>query len=143
MQNGVTVEPTDHKAVSAAILEIILNKDGRWTRYSASGIRNILAYSWPSHCIKYLDHIETLISHESAKTAPHKLARGGGRHSMDYVGAAMHDLLEGTPGSGGRAKVCRVQSAILCFHSAIPHGPAVVFYLPWHTCMRAPLVCRF
>lgn len=55
----MTVEPTDHKAVSSAILEIILNKD-RWTRFSQSGVRNILAYSWPSHCIKYLDHVETL-----------------------------------------------------------------------------------
>jgi hypothetical protein len=57
MQNGKLVEPTDSKATAQAILDIILNKD-RWQRYSSNGIKNILAYSWPSHCIQYLKNIE-------------------------------------------------------------------------------------
>ena len=59
MQNGIIVEPTDHKAVADAILAIMLNKD-KWQKYSVNGNKNILAYSWPSHCIKYLDHIEAI-----------------------------------------------------------------------------------
>lgn len=63
MQNGKLVEPTDHAAVSAAILDIVLDKN-TWHRYSTNGNKNILAYSWPSHCIKYLEELERLIQGE-------------------------------------------------------------------------------
>jgi hypothetical protein len=53
LQNGKLVEPTDSKATAQAILDIILDKN-KWQRYSSHGIKNILAYSWPSHCIRYL-----------------------------------------------------------------------------------------
>lgn len=51
------MEPTDSKATAQAILDIILDKN-KWQRYSNNGIKNILAYSWPSHCIRYLKLID-------------------------------------------------------------------------------------
>ena len=57
LQNGKLVEPTDSKRTAQAILDIILDKS-KWQRYSNNGIRNILAYSWPSHCIRYLKQID-------------------------------------------------------------------------------------
>lgn len=57
LQNGKLVEPTDSKATAQAILDIILDKN-KWQRYSTNGIKNILAYSWPSHCIRYLKQID-------------------------------------------------------------------------------------
>jgi hypothetical protein len=57
LQNGKLVEPTDSRATAQAILDIILDKN-KWQRYSTHGIKNILAYSWPSHCIRYLKLID-------------------------------------------------------------------------------------
>ena len=101
MQNGKLVEPTDSAAVSAAILDIVLNKD-TWHRYSTNGNRNILAYSWPSHCIKYLEELERLIQGEGEPGA-HGHGHGTGRLqrrlpsrlSFEQVGHDLGDTMTG------------------------------------------------
>jgi sucrose-phosphate synthase len=58
LHNGILVEPTDYKAVGDAILKVLT--DGMlWDEFSSSGVNNIHAYSWPSHCVKCLEAIET------------------------------------------------------------------------------------
>ena len=73
LQNGKLVEPTDSKATAQAILDIILDKN-KWQRYSTNGIKNILAYSWPSHCIRYLKQIDEL-SREADQTTGQGITR--------------------------------------------------------------------
>jgi glycosyltransferase involved in cell wall biosynthesis len=58
LSNGVLVDPTDQRAVSDALLKL-LTDPGLWEQYAVAGRENIHAYSWPSHCIKCLNAIET------------------------------------------------------------------------------------
>ena len=117
MQNGIIVEPTDHKAVSTAILEVMLHKD-KWAKYSANGNKNILAYSWPSHTIKYLDHIETILLREKEALRKGPSRKGTqGRHSMDQMGAAVHEYL-GEMAQTGQAVVRHSALLSHCFPSA-------------------------
>lgn len=58
LHHGVTVDPTDPDAVAAALLKILTNP-ATWDDMSSSGVKNIMAYSWPSHCKKYLESIES------------------------------------------------------------------------------------
>ncbi|KAL4458202.1 hypothetical protein ABPG75_013067 [Micractinium tetrahymenae] len=57
LHHGVVVDPTDADAVAAALLRI-LTAPSTWDDMSTSGVKNIMAYSWPSHCKKYLESIE-------------------------------------------------------------------------------------
>eukprot|EP00892_Ulva_mutabilis_P007983 jgi/Ulvmu1/5557/UM023_0093.1 len=94
LKNGKIVEPTDGKAVAQAILDIIIKTD-KWNRYSAAGIKNILAYSWPSHCIRYLKVIQTHRDDDGGGTGGSTLARvltqSRLRHSIDDSVAAAID----------------------------------------------------
>lgn len=93
LQNGKIVEPTDSKAVAHAIKDIIVKKD-TWSRYSNNGIKNILAYSWPSHCIRYLKMIQTHRDDDSGGgggTLPRVLTQSRLRHSIDDSIAAAID----------------------------------------------------
>ncbi|KAI3435641.1 hypothetical protein D9Q98_001699 [Chlorella vulgaris] len=57
LHHGVTVDPTDPDAVALALLRILTNPQ-TWDDMSGNGVKNIMAYSWPSHCKKYLEAIE-------------------------------------------------------------------------------------
>lgn len=57
LKNGILVEPTDATAVADALLRMLTNA-ATWEDYSSSGVANINAYSWSSHCIKCLNAIE-------------------------------------------------------------------------------------
>ncbi|KAF5837580.1 hypothetical protein DUNSADRAFT_4151 [Dunaliella salina] len=57
LHNGVLVEPTDVAAIRDSLISIITSAKS-WEQYSESGRRNITAYSWPSHCARYLHTIE-------------------------------------------------------------------------------------
>lgn len=122
-QNGKIVEPTDSKAVAAAILDIIIKTD-KWNRYSCNGIKNILAYSWPSHCIRYLKTIQT---HRDADSGS---GGGGGgltrvltqsrlRHSIDDSLAALTDVediidVRKTGDLAARMRVRLLRECMLC-----------------------------
>jgi hypothetical protein len=118
LQNGKLVEPMKSQEAGAAILDIVLNKE-KWHRFSNNGIRNILAYSWPSHCIKYLDELEKLVHIEDPQVRAIS-RRPPARHSFDAVGAAVYEHLDGIVSGDTR----RVRSSIsdcqngttLCIH---------------------------
>lgn len=55
--NGILVDPTKEDKVAEALLELLTN-NSTWDRYSSSGVTNINAYSWSSHCMKCLSAIE-------------------------------------------------------------------------------------
>jgi hypothetical protein len=90
LQNGKLVDPLDLHAVGAAITDIILNKE-QWNKFSNNGVKNILAYSWPSHCIKYLDQLEKRIQVEDPQPRHILQRRSSSQHNFDAVGAALYD----------------------------------------------------
>ncbi|KAF6252365.1 hypothetical protein COO60DRAFT_1287118 [Scenedesmus sp. NREL 46B-D3] len=57
LKNGILVEPTDANAVADALLKLLTNPT-TWEEYASSGVTNINAYSWTSHCIKCLNAVE-------------------------------------------------------------------------------------
>lgn len=58
LKNGVLVDPTNPHEIAEALLKILTNAQ-LWDDLSTSGVNRINAYSWPSHCVKYLKEIET------------------------------------------------------------------------------------
>jgi hypothetical protein len=122
VQNGKLVEPTDSKATAQAILDIILDKN-RWQRYSTNGIKNILAYSWPSHCIRYLKLIDeysrednpmpglnrmlTVHRKRNSDTQLEAVEAGSAFVESDLMIASGEDLADREPGSVsfGRSRV--------------------------------------
>jgi len=60
--NGLLVDPTDTKAIGAALRKIITDKEA-WEAYSKNGIMNVRNhYTWESHAKAYDKNISTLIS---------------------------------------------------------------------------------
>lgn len=57
LSNGILVDPTKEDKVAEALLEL-LTSSATWDKYSASGVTNINAYSWSSHCMKCLSAVE-------------------------------------------------------------------------------------
>lgn len=57
LKNGILVDPTDADAVADALLKLLTNPT-TWEEYASSGVTNINAYSWTSHCIKCLNAVE-------------------------------------------------------------------------------------
>uniref|UniRef100_A0A383W8H5 sucrose-phosphate synthase n=1 Tax=Tetradesmus obliquus TaxID=3088 RepID=A0A383W8H5_TETOB len=57
LKNGILVDPTDADAVADALLKLLTHPT-TWEEYASSGVTNINAYSWTSHCIKCLNAVE-------------------------------------------------------------------------------------
>lgn len=57
LNNGILVDPTNIQEISDALMNILTQKT-TWDYYSKNGISNIMAYSWPAHCDKYLKLID-------------------------------------------------------------------------------------
>lgn len=57
LHHGVVVDPTNPDAIAAELVRIVTTPD-LWDGMSVSGRTNIMAYSWPSHCVKYLETVE-------------------------------------------------------------------------------------
>ena len=57
LSNGILVDPTREDKVSEALLEL-LTSNTTWDKFSSSGVANINAYSWSSHCMKCLSAVE-------------------------------------------------------------------------------------
>jgi len=56
LRNGTLVEPRDVKAIGAALLGLVTDRD-KWNECSRSGLASIHKYSWKSHCEKYIDAV--------------------------------------------------------------------------------------
>ncbi|KAJ6849452.1 putative sucrose-phosphate synthase 4 isoform X1 [Iris pallida] len=57
LNNGLLVDPHDHKAISEALLKLVADKT-RWHDCRRNGLKNIRRFSWPEHCRNYLSHVE-------------------------------------------------------------------------------------
>lgn len=75
LHHGVVVDPTDKIAVANALLSILTDPQ-RWDAMSLSGINNIMAYSWPAHCKRYME----------AMDAEQRLAKRPYRHDRTMSG---------------------------------------------------------
>eukprot|EP01025_Chloroclados_australasicus_P020334 TRINITY_DN2143_c0_g2_i1.p1 TRINITY_DN2143_c0_g2~~TRINITY_DN2143_c0_g2_i1.p1 ORF type:complete len:1092 (+),score=166.59 TRINITY_DN2143_c0_g2_i1:189-3464(+) len=99
LKNGVLVEPTNTKEVGDALAKIL--RDGKlWDKYSKNGLDNITAYSWPAHCIKYLENIE------KEKAARIRLGQNrGSSWDAQQFGAAMSGQQNGSTVTGDDTNV--------------------------------------
>lgn len=57
LHHGVVVDPTNPDAIAAELVRIVTTPE-LWDAMSNAGRTNIMAYSWPSHCVKYLETVE-------------------------------------------------------------------------------------
>ncbi|GAB4822201.1 hypothetical protein N2152v2_009247 [Parachlorella kessleri] len=58
LHHGVVVDPTNPAAIAEELVKILTNPQV-WDQMSSSGVGNIMAYSWPSHCKRYLDSLDS------------------------------------------------------------------------------------
>ncbi|CAN6475434.1 unnamed protein product [Victoria cruziana] len=56
LNNGLLVNPHDHKAIADALLRLVSDKS-LWQDCRKNGLRNISRFSWPEHCRNYLSHV--------------------------------------------------------------------------------------
>ncbi len=57
LHHGLLVDPNSSKEIADALLKI-LTEPKEWEEMSNNGIKNIMAYSWPSHCKQVLESLE-------------------------------------------------------------------------------------
>ncbi|KAK9919093.1 hypothetical protein WJX75_009336 [Coccomyxa subellipsoidea] len=57
LHHGLLVDPTNSRQIGDALLKILTNPEV-WDEMSHNGVANIMAYSWFSHCKKYLEALE-------------------------------------------------------------------------------------
>ncbi|KDD73052.1 hypothetical protein H632_c2586p0, partial [Helicosporidium sp. ATCC 50920] len=65
LHHGVTVDPQDSSAIASALLGI-LTSPPTWDAMSEAGVANIMAYSWPSHCKRYVAAVDAELRHQRA-----------------------------------------------------------------------------
>jgi sucrose-phosphate synthase len=56
LNNGLLVDPHDHKTISAALLKLVSDRS-LWHDCRKNGLKNIHLFSWPEHCRSYLARI--------------------------------------------------------------------------------------
>jgi sucrose-phosphate synthase len=76
LHHGVVVDPTDSDAVAAALLSI-LTAPSTWSSMSTSGVDNIMAYSWPAHCKRYMETMDIERRFYSNTTVKHDRSMSG------------------------------------------------------------------
>lgn len=64
LHHGVVVEPTDSDAVAHALLSILTSPE-TWDSMSDSGVKNIMSYSWPAHCKRYMETMDGEYRHKN------------------------------------------------------------------------------
>lgn len=65
-ENGYLVDPTDLKAISRLIRELVSDGD-KWKAFSASGIKGVNThYNWEAHVDKYIDKVLPLLAEKNA-----------------------------------------------------------------------------
>jgi sucrose-phosphate synthase len=135
LHHGVVVDPTDPDAVAAALLGILTHPQ-TWDDMSGSGVKNIMAYSWPSHCKKYLDSIEAekrsikgTRKHE--RTLSGLLGKRPALPGLTETAKEEHDSLASGMGHGGSEPLSRyfstpqpmVKGEVEFASSAVAGGP--------------------
>jgi sucrose-phosphate synthase len=64
--NGKLVDPSDPKAISTAIKDIVAD-NGIWENYSKSGIQNVRKhYTWQRHAQRYIESLDKILSQAAA-----------------------------------------------------------------------------
>lgn len=58
LHHGVVVDPTDGDAVAQELIQI-LTSPATWDAMSSNGVNNIMSYSWPAHCKRYMLSMDT------------------------------------------------------------------------------------
>jgi len=106
LHHGVVVDPTDSDAVAAALLNI-LTKPSTWSSMSTSGVDNIMAYSWPAHCKRYMEAMDIERRFYSSSTVKHDRSMSGlltrRLSRLDLLGIVDTEVsasLSGSPGHG-------------------------------------------
>lgn len=68
-ENGILVDPTDHREIATAIKKILVDRE-TWKRFSGKGINGVRRhYSWSSHCDQTLKIIDTALEETPAAKA--------------------------------------------------------------------------
>ena len=57
LHHGLLVDPNSSKEIADALVKI-LTEPKEWEEMSQNGTKNIMAYSWPSHCKQVLESLE-------------------------------------------------------------------------------------
>ena len=69
LHHGVVVEPTDSDAVAKALISILTSQDV-WDQMSSNGVNNIMSYSWPAHCKRYMETVDAEYTHFAPSAHP-------------------------------------------------------------------------
>ena len=60
LHHGILVDPTSSTDIADGLVKCLdLGGKGVWEEFSRNGVKNIMAYSWPSHCKKVLESLES------------------------------------------------------------------------------------
>nr|AVH87206.1 sucrose-phosphate synthase 4 [Litchi chinensis] len=57
LNNGLLIDPHDHKAIADALLKLVADKN-MWSECRKNGLKYIHRFSWTEHCRNYLSHVE-------------------------------------------------------------------------------------
>ncbi|KAK9809313.1 hypothetical protein WJX73_004061 [Symbiochloris irregularis] len=105
LHHGLLVDPGNSTAIAEACLKILTNSQ-LWDDMSHNGVNNIMAYSWPSHCKKYLEVLE---SEKQFLRKQQKDAERRYSGSWDHRSALPATISE-EQGAPGRAMMDRMRS---------------------------------
>lgn len=110
LQNGILVDPTNTDEIADALLKILTDVP-TWDEYSRNGVNNIMAYSWPAHCQKYLASIER--EKTRRKNIKQITAFSGSWDNSKFNRMVDHAVGEG---KGSPAADANIESMGLSFH---------------------------
>ncbi|KAA6420901.1 MAG: Sucrose-phosphate synthase [Trebouxia sp. A1-2] len=92
LHHGLLVDPNSSKEIADALVKI-LTEPKEWEEMSHNGIKNIMAYSWPSHCKQVLESLEK----EKQYTKTHTKHKGRLSGSLDVSNRGAMDRMMSTP----------------------------------------------
>lgn len=92
LHHGLLVDPNSSKEIADALVKI-LTEPKEWEEMSNNGIKNIMAYSWPSHCKQVLESLEK----EKQYTKTHTKHKGRLSGSLDVSSRGAMDRMMSTP----------------------------------------------
>lgn len=118
LRNGCLVEPTDVRAISDALVQIVTDT-AVWERYSASGRDRIIAYTWPAHCLRYVRAIEEEKRRHRVRI---RAIRSAMRLSLDDL--SMADVQQQLQQQLATAAVAPLSHAASDAATAVPTGTA-------------------
>jgi hypothetical protein len=108
LHHGVVVEPTDSKAIAAALLDI-LTDPAKWDAMSAAGSKNIVKYSWPAHAKRWALFLGEERHFERAASRRERTMSGILEKSVSRLDLAALDA-DGGPAAPSAADVAAMMS---------------------------------